>query len=408
MRPYDKYPLTVGVPPDHLPLYLRRFRGKQDAPVVVLLHGGNTSGDTFLYPEDGLAGFLQDRGWDVWILEWRSSPHIVDPLIHTLPPLGGSVLSECQVFTLDNVVAQEIPMALAKVREEVGWHVHVAVMGHCLGSSALALAIARGKLEDARISNVVLSTMGLFFEVPWNTWIKAEDFLMERVVHDDPKSRGVNPRALGEWPSDMQKAYDLWPKAWLPHYSSSEGRCASVDERLLRLLTFMFGQPYAINRLHPSLRGPEILKFFGSMHLGLYQHVSQMVRRGYAAPFNAPDVIDRPRLAAGPVGLGPASDLDPTHFIGKRITLLVAAENHLWHRDSADLMYEWLRSNTPPSQRSAYRKHVFAGYGLQELMWGVRARQDVFPAIEAAISAAGQQNPPWRRMPTPPTGLAAA
>jgi hypothetical protein len=112
----------------------------------------------------------------------------------------------------------------------------------------------------------------------------------------------------------------------------------------------MFGQPYAIERLDPSLRGPEVARLFGRMHLGLYLHTSQMVRRGFAGPLDAPDAID----AAGRFG-----DLDPTWFAGKRVTLLAAGQDQTWHRESIDLMYEWLRNNAGAVDRHRYRKHVF-------------------------------------------------
>jgi hypothetical protein len=160
----------------------------------------------------------------------------------------------------------------------------------------------------------------------------------------------------------------------------------------------MMGQPYSAHLVAKELRGPVVEPMFGPFHLGLYQHASQVVRRGYAAPFDAPDVLDRPRRFAAASGVrgghlkaesdggGAIGDLRPDHFRDKHVTLVTAAENHLWHRDSMDLMYEWLcRIPTGPGPRP-YRKLVFAGYNIQELLWGIHAKDDVFPSIAAGLA----------------------
>ncbi len=48
---------------DGVPLLLRRLRHEPGQPAVLLLHGGNSSGDAFLAPRGGLAGFLRKRGF---------------------------------------------------------------------------------------------------------------------------------------------------------------------------------------------------------------------------------------------------------------------------------------------------------------------------------------------------------
>jgi hypothetical protein len=152
---------------------------------------------------------------------------------------------------------------------------------------------------------------------------------------------------------------------------------------MLRRITFMFGQPYSPDRLASSLRAPVLESIFGPMHIGLYLHASQMVRRGFAAPFDAPDCND-PRPTRGGSAAVRQSDLRPEFFRDKQVTLLVAANNQLWHRDSMDLMYEWLRRT---ASRESVKKLVFAGYNIQELLWGTRARDDVYPEVERAMSA---------------------
>ena len=66
---------------DGLTLPLRRYRAKTEgAPAVLLLHGANTSSDMFLLPDGGIIRHLQ-RGWDVWTLDWRGSPLVLDRVL---------------------------------------------------------------------------------------------------------------------------------------------------------------------------------------------------------------------------------------------------------------------------------------------------------------------------------------
>jgi hypothetical protein len=76
------------------------------------------------------------------------------------------------------------------------------------------------------------------------------------------------------------------------------------------------------------------------------------------------------------------------------VTLITGAENHLWHRDSIDLTYEWLRNRASSRrERDRHRKHVLADYGHLDLFWSEDARADVYPLIE---QAAGQSPSPSR------------
>ncbi len=369
----------VGEPPFRLELALRRW-GPEGGDSVLLLHGANTRGRTFLEPEGGFVRYLVERGRQAWVLEWRGSPEIVA----SLPRggwLGGSPIEEIRHYTVDDVAREDIPAALEVIRARIGETARLSVLGHCVGGGALAIAIAMGRLERLGVGRIVLSTLGLFYEVPWAGWIKAEDFVLERVLHSDPECCGIapvrspapDPRAW-PWPRDVERAYGGFPGAWLP---PDGGR-----GELFRRLAFMIGQPYAPERLHPSLRDGRLTDpIFGPLHVGLYLHVCQMARRGYAAPLDAPDVIDRTRLGrARRADPAPLDYLKPGPFRRIETTLLCAGENEVWHRDSVDLMHEWLRNHGAPSAKRVFRRH-----DIQELFWGDGAEREVYPVILEAL-----------------------
>jgi hypothetical protein len=204
------------------------------------------------------------------------------------------------------------------------------------------------------------------------------------VLAQDPLCRSIDPKQFNRWPAAMAVGYDTWPKKWLPDPGTY------TWERLLHYFSFMVGHPYGIRRLHPTLRTGLVEPVFGPMHIGLYLHAAQSVRRGYLARFNAPDILDRGRLVTGsqrepktPVD----GDLDPTHFAGKKIILVAPGQSRIWHRDSIDLMYEWLRNTTPRSERFV-SKLVFPELGLQELFWSEDCLE-TYAGIQAALAPIG-------------------
>jgi pimeloyl-ACP methyl ester carboxylesterase len=354
-------------------LPLLRFGGDATGrPAVLLLHGAGANSDTFLLPRGGIARYLTARGWDVWILDWRGSQRVLAELERA--PLGGSIPAERRLFTLDHVAESDIPRALARIRSVIGERVSLGVLGFCAAGSALAMSVARGALERFGVERVTLVALGLFCETPWDGWMKAEDFILERVLAEEPTLRSVDPHAL-RWPAFLERAYELWP--WLPDGTRPL-------QRLFRRLTFMYGEPYARARIHPSLSDATLLELFGPLHLGLYLHAGQLVRRGYAARFDEPDIVGR-RLESAGTEHNLEGDLRSTHFKNKRVTLLTGAENQLWHRDSIDRMHDWLLAHACFRREPRHQKHVLRDYAHLDLFLGADAETEVYPLIAAAF-----------------------
>jgi hypothetical protein len=337
---------------------------------VLLLHGAGATSDTFLLPNGGIVRHLASRGFDVWVLDWRGSRAVLDAIERS--PLGGSIAAERALFTLDHVAESDIPRALAAIRAVVGPRAALGVLGFCAAGAALSMAVARGKLEEYAVSKLVFVALGLFCDTPWDGWIKAEDFILERLVAEAPDCRSIDPHAE-RWPSCLEEAFRAWP--WLPAGSSRL-------DRVFRRLTFMYGEPYARQRLSPAVDERTLLALFGPLHLGLYLHAGQLVRRGYAARFDRPDIV--PRYAeASPSPF--EDDLLPRHFADKRATLITGAENRLWHRDSMDRMHDWLLSHASFRREPSHRKHVLRDYAHLDLFLGDGAETDVYPLIEAGL-----------------------
>ena len=107
------------------------------------------------------------------------------------------------------------------------------------------------------------------------------------------------------------------------------------------------------------------------MDLTLYRHCGQNLRRGVYAPLDASEDL---------LGLAPSDKPNAAHFT-MPVTLITGEQNALWHRESIDRMYEWLRSNG----RRDCVKHVVPDFAHQDLLWGTRSEEVVFPRIRGGL-----------------------
>lgn len=368
----SNYVLTTA---DQLKLPLRRFSpsGRRPQRAVVMLHGASANSDTFLTPNGGIVAYLLARGTEVWLLDWRGSSRVV----------RGYGPEHAPLFTFERVAEHDVGAALEHVRRVSSCR-QLSVLGHCIGATCVAMALARGWLARFGVEQCVLNTIGLFFSAPVDGFLKAEDGILERVCAEDPSCTGIDPSEGQDWPEQLRRAYEAWPACLLP-----VGH-APGDE-VYRRATFMFGAPYQRALVADGVHA-RVANLFGRMHLRLFLQAGQCLRRGFAAAFDAPEV-------------GPGADaarrqyLDPKWFEHTRVTLVTGKSNHLWHRESVDKMYEWLRNET----RAEHRKHVLPRYGHQDLLWGRDAVRDVFPLIDAGLAshAAVRRLRP-RLVPAPP------
>lgn len=371
---------------------LPQTKAAQKGPVL-LVHGASAGSRTFLYPgadqNSGLAGYLREAGWDVWLLDWRSSNLLVPVLIDELK-LGDDY------FDLDEAEL-DLEAAVALVKQRTG-AARVPVVGHCIGGALVAQLLARGGAQD--IGDVVLSTLGLFYATGLDDWLKGNEHFIEEAWwgwRAAQKRKGpasfISPwAALGAsapqfaWPPDFEKAFEAWKQTPLPH----------CERPFCQRACFMFGMPYrvdegAMKAIHDGDPPQGLWRQFGRMPLGIYMHVVQNLRRGWAAPFDADDQDE--------------SSLDAAALLANRhVTMLTGRENQVWHRDSIDRMNEWLL-NEAPSLRDKFTKRVFESFGHQDLLWSSRAAAPGGPY--ATIADALEKSRQLRHLPVARTTSAA-
>jgi hypothetical protein len=355
---------------------------------VLLLHGASASRDTFLFPPGAsLTDFLiRYTNLEPWLLDWRGSKNVTDGD-------RGSALKK--VFTFDDAAEQDIPAALRMIRcAEGNAELPIRAVGHCMGAAVLSRAIAGGILnDDLRPADIVLSTIGLFFEVAVDGRLKAQDRLLERLWSDgdtrliDPRCKSGAPRNV--WPEELEKMYSAWPDWFKPHRNAVQERKSSrrgspdVLETCNRL-SFMYGEPYYEPALTPQIHASkeELADQFGSIPLQMYLHAVQSVRRGWIAKFESEEDVDSAAFVH--TFISPAAR---EHFDGMNITLITGALNRLWHRDSVDRMYEWLLRDGGRATLRRCEKIIFRRNGHQDLLWGTNSWTEVFPRIADGLTA---------------------
>jgi pimeloyl-ACP methyl ester carboxylesterase len=350
-------------------LELRHHPGPR-GKAVLLVHGASAGSDTFRIAErQTLVDYLLSQGFDVWTLDWRASMHCGRRLY---------CANTSTDFTIDAAARNDVPAAIACMRD-APHHVEgaIGIVGHCMGGAIVAQGIAQGSIAAADVERVVLTGLGLFYKAAIDNILKAEDHSLEEVLSDgehllhptkkwDPVC--AHEPENGPWHRLLEVPYGIWLRTPLPH------KCG---DHFCRRLSYMFGMPYLPDNI-PIIHRHHLPSQFGYVPIQLLLHCCQNLRRGWAAPY-VPN-SSRTTLPAD------REYLRREAFRERKLTLISGDLNSLWHRDSIDTMYEWLRRGRQSEQPRALRKHVLAGYGHQDIHWGSAAPRDVFPLIASGLS----------------------
>lgn len=327
------YPFTTA---DGVELRLTRFHAGDRGPVI-LSPGYGTSSLAFTidtvdvnFPE-----FLGERGYDVWVLDYRASP---------------ALEASKTLYTLDEIAAYDYPAAVSTVRTQTGAS-SVQVVAHCVGSMTFLMAGLRG-LEGVR--SAVCSCLALHpVNVPLNrlrAWLRMPTLLrklgIERIssaFHPDQP----DDRLLGR----------------LMRFYPAIERCGNEECQRIK---FMYGDVFAHDKLNDETH-ESIGEMFGRMSMYTFEHITAMMRKGHVIDARGGDTylpeIERLRLP---------------------ITFIHGQRNHLFPPEGTQRTYELLRSANPPE---LYHRHVFPDYAHMDCFIGKDAAEDVYPTVVAELDA---------------------
>jgi cholesterol oxidase len=344
--PRKKRPLHVPAPelhhltaPDGARLRLAHYAGGDKGPVL-LVHGIAASSRVFSIDtvDPNLMEFLYAHGFDVWLLDWRGSPELHSP---ALP------------YTADDIAQQDLPAAVAAVRELTG-AADVQVVAHCVGAAALLMAMAGG-LEGVR------SAVCLQFAHRVSAPTAAK---IEAGLHLPSFLHALRMKSLDSY-VDSHSGWrgKAWEEAFrITHLRDKEG----CDSPVCHRLTFMYGLLFHHGNLNAGTHGA-LHEMFGAASVEIFGQLQRWERAGRLVDADGRDVYltHLDRLAV------------PMSFIHGADDACVLAEGtqaavaELRARNGEDL----------------YQLHVLPGYGHLDSLVGKFVLRDVFPLVREHLEA---------------------
>lgn len=347
--PRARRPLRAPVPEVHffpsgdgLTLRLTRYRGGDKGPVM-LVHGLGVSSLIFSLDtiETNMVEFLCARGFDVWLLDFRSSIDL--PASRTR-------------YTADDIALHDYPAAVDAVRDLTGAP-SVQVVAHCFGSTTFFMAMLAG-LSGVR--SAVASQIATHMKTPLLSSLKAGLHVPEVLDQLGVESLTAYVDAHANWKDQLfDSSLRLYP-------NQLEEFC---DSPVCRRITFFYSNLYEHDQLNQATH--DVLhEMFGVASIGAFDQLALMARRGHL-------------VAAD----GKEKYLPHLERLNIPITFIHGGENACFLPESTEITYNLLRQTNPDTP---YRRHVVAGYGHIDCIYGRDAARDVYPLIAAHLEGIGK------------------
>ena len=339
--PRKRRPLEVAAPEVHgfntedgVGLRLTRYRGGGKGPVL-LLHGLGVSSRIFTVDtiEPNLLEYLFAHGYDVWLLDFRAS---ID--------LPGSE----EQFSGDDVARYDYPAAVAVVRDLTGAD-SVQVVAHCFGSTVFTLSLLGGWLEGVRAA--VCSQVAAHVNAPLSTRAKAG-------LHVPNVLKAVGAESLTAYTGKDSNWSDRFFDDMLRLFPVKSGE--GCGDPICRRVTFLYGQLYQHDQLNAATHHT-LHELFGVANLSAFEHLTRMVRQGRVVTATGEDAY-----------------LPHLERMAFPITFISGANNGCYLPESTERTYRLLQE---ANGEQLYRRHVIAGYGHIDCIFGKNAARDVYPYI---------------------------
>ncbi|MBI5609835.1 MAG: hypothetical protein HY902_13265, partial [Deltaproteobacteria bacterium] len=337
---------------ERLTLFLSRYapanQPRRNKKLALVAHGAGVSSSNFvldtLPDDDNFATWLCERGYDVWLLDWRASCKV-----------------QMSQFDLDvaSVVDYAAALDVLKVAyRDVGMP-PVSLIGHCMGANTMLQALMTGAIsrEAHHIERAVLSSIGLHFHVPTVTQLKVDARVAE--LMEDAGLGYLTARA-------DHPGHRMLHALWSAGLGLVHPEC---DNTACHRMNFMYGSPFRHENLAHETH-ERLAEEFGYLSAHTFVHISQQVRAGHSQAFDYGPVENQKRYGQ----VTPPSYLHMTPPSDVELVLFTGEHNQLWLPRGLHDTGEFLRQ-TGANLRDL---REIAGYAHQDLYWGIHARADVW------------------------------
>jgi cholesterol oxidase len=344
--PRKKRALRVGAPEIHdfetadgTLLRLTRYRGGSKGPVM-LAHGLGVSSLIFSIDtiETNLLEYLFEHGYDVWLLDFRSSIGLPAHLTQ---------------YSGDDVARQDFPAAVERVRKVTGAK-NVQVLAHCFGGTTFTMAMLAG-LPSVR--SAVISQISAHIYTPPLTRIKTGLHVPEVLDALGVKSLTAYVDKHADWKDRLfDAALKLYPM-------ELEERCTSD---VCRRITFLYGPLYEHAQLN-SATHDALHEMFGEATIKAFEHLGRLSNVKHLVCADGQEIY-----------------MNQLKRLAIPITFIHGAENGCYLPKSTE---ETVAALSAANGASFYKRHVIPGYGHIDCMFGKDAVDDVYPKIVAHLDA---------------------
>ena len=317
---------------DGVPLRLTRYEGGARGPVL-LAHGLGVSSRIFSTDtiDTNLVEFLCARGFDVWLLDGRTS---ID-LATAGDPADG-----------DEVATRDYPAAVDAIRAATGAR-DLQVVAHCFGGTTFTMALLAG-LQGVR--SAVISQVSTHVDTGAFTRLKTGTRLPSVLSALGVRSLSAHVDTRTPWHEQLiDRALRLLP---LPGESCASTTC--------RRVTFMYSPLYEHGQLN-ALTHEHLHELFGTANTRAFVHLALIVRKGHVVDADGRDAylphLDRMAIP---------------------ITFIHGAKNACYLPASTERTVAALAAR---NGEGLYRRHVIPDYGHIDCIFGESAARDVYPLI---------------------------
>jgi cholesterol oxidase len=344
--PRQQRPLRVGTPQvayfkaaDGVGLRLTRYQGGPKGPVI-LAHGLGVSSLIFSIDtiETNLLEYLFAQGYDVWLLDYRSS--IALPAA-TLQASG------------DDVATQDYPAAVNKVLELTGAK-SVQMVVHCWGSTTFFMAMLAG-LKGVR--SAVASQIATEIRAPIATHLKTG-------LHLPAFLKAIGIETLTAYADNheglLAKVYDAGLKLYPLELKN---RCTNAT---CHRITFMYAPLYEHANLNEATHNA-LHEMFGVANMKAFMHLARLTNAGHLVDFDGNNVY-----------------LPHLDRLAIPITFIHGAQNECFLPESTEIT---LNALVKANGSNLYKRHVIPGYGHIDCIYGKNAVDDVYPFILEHLEA---------------------
>ena len=328
---------------DGFPLNLINVQGEPPPTKgpVILVHGAGVRANIFRAPvKTTLVDYLVDRGYDVWLENWRAS---ID-----LPP---------NPWTLDQAAIYDHPEAVKIVVEQTGAREVKAVI-HCQGSTSFTMSAIAGLVPQ--VKTIVSNAVSLHTILPTMARIKL-NFLRRSVGWLYPYT---NPQWGLEAPTLPAKLLTLVVNA-------TNHEC---DNPVCKQANFVYGMgPTLWSHENLSEETHEWVKQeFAHVPLTFFNQIARSVKMGHLVPVEGKKELPRDFTARPP-----ETDARFAFFAGEK--------NRCFLPESQVRSFEYFDS----FHKGYHSLVLMPGYGHLDVFMGENAARDVFPRMLEELEKPG-------------------